>query len=141
VVVEILVQTRGKDPLDWLSLQETPGSRRAYWQMTIRSYGWRPATDVYETEAAYVVRSEVAGMSEDDFSITLQGRLLRIQGVRNDRVEARAFYQMEIPFGEFVVEIELPGPVDAAQATAAYQNGFLQVVLPKVRPTRIEMNP
>ncbi len=140
-MVEIQVQTRGNDPLDWLSLQETPGLRRRYWQMTIRAYGWRPPTDVYETAEAYVVRSEVAGMRAEDFSITLQGRLLRISGVRHDPVEARAFYQMEIPFGEFVVEIELPGAVDAGRAEAAYRNGFLLISLPKVAPTTIDMTP
>jgi len=124
-----------------MALPETSGSRRAYWRMAIRAYGWRPATDVFETERAYVVRCEVAGMGEEDFSITLQGRLLRIQGSRHDPATARAFYQMEIPFGEFAVEVELPGPVETAQATATYQNGFLQVTLPKVRPTQIPMTP
>lgn len=137
-MVEIQVQT-GSGPLHWMDLTEAPGSRRAYWRMAIRSYGWRPATDVFETEEAYVVRCEVAGMHESDFTITLQGRLLRIQGVRHDPAAARAFYQMEIPFGEFAVEVELPGPVEGSRTVAGYQNGFLQVTLPKVHPTHIPL--
>ena len=38
------------------------------WQ--VRSSVWSPPTDVYETEEAYVVRVEIAGMREDDFEVS-----------------------------------------------------------------------
>jgi HSP20 family protein len=94
---------------------------------------WRPPTDVYETESAFFVRVEIAGMSEDDFNIELEARSLSIQGVRSDVSERRAFYQMEIPFGEFICSVELPAPVDASQVEAVYNQGFLRVTLPKAR--------
>ena len=37
------------------------------WQVT--SSLWTPPTDVYETDASFVVRVEVAGMHESDFTI------------------------------------------------------------------------
>jgi HSP20 family molecular chaperone IbpA len=47
---------------------------------------------------------------------------------------------MEIPFGEFAVEIELPLAVDENRVEASYQDGFLKIILPKKRaqPIRIE---
>jgi HSP20 family protein len=105
----------------------------AHWRITFRSTAWRPPTDVYETEEDIVVRVEVAGMQEDDFTIELDGRFLSIRGIRPDTHERRAFHQMEIQFGEFSSDVELLSPVIAAEVRADYENGFLHVVLPKAR--------
>ncbi|MEK7786124.1 MAG: Hsp20/alpha crystallin family protein, partial [Chloroflexota bacterium] len=43
---------------------------------------WRPPTDVCETETEVVVEVEIAGMREDDFHVSLDGRLLTISGLR-----------------------------------------------------------
>ncbi len=106
----------------------------------LRSYMWRPPTDVYETEDAIVVRIEIAGMDETDFTIILDERYLMIRGVRAEPAERRAFHQMEIRFGEFGTEIELPYPVVADQVEAFYGMGFLRVVLPKAGPQQIRID-
>ena len=108
-------------------------------RLTFRTHVWRPPTDVYETEDTIIVRIEIAGMREDDFSIVLDGRYLMVHGVRGETPEKRAYHQMEIPFGEFKVDIELPHPVAASQIEAFYANGFLRVVLPKARPKKISV--
>ncbi len=105
----------------------------------IRSHIWRPPTDVYETEMAVVVRVEIAGMQEEGFSISLANRLLSIRGIRQEIPERRAYHQMEIFFGEFATEIELPGPVIADEVTAVYSDGFLRLEFPKEQPRRIEV--
>lgn len=107
------------------------------WRMATRNHGWQPPTDVYETDDTLVVRVEIAGMREDDFSIELDGRTLRIRGVRPDIQERRAFHQMEIRFGEFICEFILPIPVVATEVGATYNNGFLRLVFPKARPRQI----
>lgn len=104
-----------------------------------RPHTWRPPTDVFETENAIVVRVEIAGMRETDFNISLVERGLQIKGIRQEVNERRAYYQMEIPFGEFSTEIELPYPVIVDQAEAVYRDGFLRVVLPKARPQQIKV--
>lgn len=104
-----------------------------------RATSWRPPMDIYETREAIMVRIEVAGMQEDDFIIELNGRFLSIRGSRPDINEKRAFHQMEIRFGEFFLEFEIPMPVDVEKIEATYQNGFLQVSLPKSKPQQIEI--
>jgi len=106
----------------------------------MRSHVWRPPTDVFETDETFVVRVEIAGMDEADFSIELHGRLLVIRGIRQDVPERRAYHQMEIYFGEFLSEIELPGPIIAEEVIAEYKGGFLKVILPQDRPKRIRIN-
>jgi HSP20 family molecular chaperone IbpA len=100
---------------------------------------WRPPTDVYETEASLFVRVEIAGMREEDFTIQLDGRALSIRGARQDITERRAFYQMEIQYGEFSVEIELPVAVVPEKVEAVYANGILKIVLPKARSHHIRV--
>ena len=109
------------------------------WRIAVRSYSWRPPTDVYETEDAIVVRVEVAGMRTSGFSISLDKRNLQIHGNRPDNSERRAFHQMEIPFGEFNTEVELPYEVAAGLVEATYRDGFLRIVLPKAGPHSIHI--
>lgn len=105
--------------------------------LNMHTHAWNPPTDVYETEESIIVRVEIAGMQDNDFSIELNGRTLSINGVRQDPAERRAFHQMEIPFGEFQMEITLPSPIDPSHIEATYERGFLRIILPKARPRQI----
>jgi HSP20 family protein len=105
----------------------------------IRPHIWRPPTDVYETEMEIIIRVEIAGMREEDFTISLANRYLSIRGVRQDVPERRAYHQMEIFFGEFSTEIELSSPVVAEKVSAEYTDGFLRLVFPKEQPKKIDV--
>ena len=39
---------------------------------TVRSSAWSPPTDAYETDDAYIIRVELAGMRDSDFEITVE---------------------------------------------------------------------
>ena len=122
------------------ALEEFPNARDvAHLRVTIRSHTWRPPTDVYETSEEYIVRMEIAGMQDTDFSIVLDGRTLSIRGTRSDIPERRAYHQMEIRYGEFSSDVELPGPIAVKEIEAVYNNGFLLIRLPKARPVKIHI--
>jgi len=108
-------------------------------RLNAKTHMWRPATDVYEIDDSVVVRIEIAGMRDSDFSILLNDRTLIVRGVRPDIPEKRAYHQMEIRFGEFISEVELPYLVDAEKIEAIYQVGFLRIVLPKAKPHQIHV--
>ncbi len=120
-----------------LSERSFSGLRAIGWQVSVHSYAWSPPTDVYETEASFVVRVEVAGMRESDFTINAEDNYLVISGVRSESPEWRAYRQMEIRFGEFSTAVELPPGVDVGKADADYKDGFLNVILPKLKPTNV----
>lgn len=109
------------------------------WQVNLHPYSWSPPTDVYETDAGFIVRVEVAGMREADFSIGVEKNFLVISGVRVDVQERRAYHQMEIRFGEFSTAVEIPPAVDVNRADAEYEDGFLTVVLPKLKPAAVKV--
>jgi HSP20 family protein len=109
------------------------------WRIISRPNAWRPPTDVYETEDAIIIRVEVAGMREADFTISLVERNLTIHGIRQDTSERRSYHQMEIAFGEFHTEVELPYLVVSDKVEATYRDGFLRVVLPIAHPKHIKV--
>jgi HSP20 family protein len=99
------------------------------WQ--VGSHLWSPPTDQYETEEAYVVRVEIAGMQEGQFEVSLENKTLFISGSRPDFPVRRAYQQMEIRYGKFETALSLPGHVNIEQVSAEYKDGFLTVILPK----------
>ncbi len=111
------------------------------WLVNRNTRLWRPPTDVYETDEQIVVQIEIAGMRREDFYIDLQGRHLIIGGLRqHGPASPRAYHQMEVNFGEFRSEVELPTPVERDRVEADYDAGFLRVVLPKLKPHRVEVS-
>jgi len=139
-MVDVISKSDRLNP-EWYFLEEVQslGSTSSSWRAKLRSHIWRPPTDVYETKDSVVVRVEVAGMREEDFSISLSGKELVIRGIRPDIAERRAYHQMEIIFGEFMSEVELPCDVDAEQVNAEYKMGFLRLELPKTYPQKIKI--
>jgi HSP20 family protein len=107
------------------------------WRIISRPHAWHPPTDVYEIDNAIIIRVEIAGMREADFNISLIGRNLKIRGIRQDTSEKRAYHQMEIPFGEFSTEFELPYTVNSTEVVAIYRDGFLLITLPIIQPKHI----
>ncbi len=119
--------------------QSFAGIKAMGWQVSIHGYSWSPPTDVFETDASFVVRVEVAGMRQSDFTIDVEDNFLVISGVRMEPPERRAYHQMEIRFGEFSTSVEVPHGVDVSKADADYEDGFLNVVLPKITPATINI--
>jgi len=107
------------------------------WQ--VRSSGWSPPTDVYETESSFIVRVEVAGMRDDEIEVAIENNMLMISGNRSDLNERRAYHQMEIRFGKFEITVEIPVPVEIEKSAAEYKDGFLVIQLPKASPKHIEV--
>lgn len=94
-----------------------------------------PAADVYETETEVVVLVEMAGISGTEIEMDIEGRVLHLQGERRPLpVKPGVSYsQIEISHGMFRRDLLLPAEVNAEQATANYNQGILEVVLPKAR--------
>ncbi|MCZ2127259.1 MAG: Hsp20/alpha crystallin family protein [Anaerolineales bacterium] len=103
--------------------------RAVRWQV---DFGvWQPPTDVYETEEAYVVQMEIAGMRGENFELSLLDDVLYISGIRRDAPIRRAVHRMEIRSGEFASAVRLFEAVNLERAVVEYQDGFLTVTLPK----------
>lgn len=94
-----------------------------------------PPADVYETNDEVVVVIELAGIAEQDVSLSVDGKMLTVSGERlaQQGRPGRLYSQMEICYGPFQRTFVLPAEVDPTKAAATYGNGFLEITLPKVR--------
>ncbi len=99
---------------------------------------WEPNTDIFETPDSFVIKLELAGMRSNDFNIIVNGDRLIIRGERKDLspyVKDR-YHQMEIPYGYFEKIFTLPFSIDTDNIKASYNDGFLEVVIPKLQGRR-----
>lgn len=108
-----------------------------------RSDLWEPNADMYETEDAYIVLLELAGMRGAEISVMLTDDALFVTGRRSELHHKAPihFHQLGINEGPFQCAVFLPGPVDGTTVEATYDDGLVQIVLPKRRPvtTHIEV--
>jgi HSP20 family protein len=110
------------------------------WRLSVRRpHTFHPSTDLYEIDDKFIVRIEIAGMNKEEFCVSLENNVLIVSGNRPDMNLKRSFHQIEIPFGDFKTSIDLPSVVDADNVTAEYRDGFLNIHLPKVLPTIIQI--
>jgi HSP20 family protein len=95
---------------------------------------WKPLCDVSETLVEIIVVADLAGVNPENISIEVLNDTLHIRGIRGEPTfsERRDYHQMEITYGTFEREIPLPARVDAENAKAIYNEGFLEIKLPKV---------
>jgi HSP20 family molecular chaperone IbpA len=95
---------------------------------------WRPAADMFETPAAFVVVVELAGVDEEAFEVLLFEDALVLEGHRHLQgcEEGGVYHAVGIRQGPFRLEVRLPVPVDADRVQARYERGLLSIRLPKV---------
>jgi len=93
----------------------------------------RPNTDVYfdARAGAVVVKLEVAGIDPSEIALEIEDGVLRVSGTRSDQRHPDAVYQqMEIDYGRFQRTVALPAEADPSQASANYNAGFLEILIP-----------
>lgn len=96
-------------------------------------HGFRPQADCYRTDdpAAILVVVELPGVDPEEVQIVVSGRVLVVAGVRErPRISSARVQQMELDYGPFQRRIQLAEDVDSERATASYERGLLQIVLP-----------
>jgi HSP20 family protein len=94
---------------------------------------WVPAVDVIENESDYTVRADLPGLSEQDIAIELDNDVLTVSGERRSEHEERAggYLRIERGSGSFHRSLRLPEGIDPESITAGFENGVLEVTVPK----------
>jgi HSP20 family protein len=99
---------------------------------------WSPQMDILETAESFIIIAEVSGLKREDIRISVKKNLVLIAGKRQRPSQDNAvrYLQMEIEYGSFERTFELPVIVDESRIEAHYQDGLLNVILPKKRSAR-----
>jgi HSP20 family protein len=95
-----------------------------------RVTGFTPLVDVHETEEEYLVRVDLPGVKADDVNVEVNENVLSISGSRVAD-EAKQAQLVERPYGSFVRTLTLPRGVDSDSIEAGYQDGVLELRIPK----------
>ena len=104
--------------------------------------GWAPPVDIHETDEALFVKAELPGFSKDDIHIDLHNNRLTLRGERKHETEVKEeqYHRRERAYGSFQRAFQLPTMIDQDKVTANFQNGLLELRLPKIeaaKPKRI----
>jgi HSP20 family protein len=105
---------------------------------------WLPAVDVFDTKDAVVLKAELAGLDPDDIEIEVDDNVLTIKGERKfeEKVDEERYYRVERRSGSFSRSLALPQGVRADDIQADYEDGVLEVRVPKAeeeKPKRISV--
>jgi HSP20 family protein len=100
---------------------------------------WTPNVNLYETETAYVVCVDLAGVDKEKIDLTVADQRLKLRGARAVPIQPEVpetdkrvkVHLMEIDHGGFSREVELPHDVEHGRINANYRNGMLWIELPK----------
>ena len=91
------------------------------------------------------MRFEVAGVRGEDLRVNVEGRVLRLRGVRRapPSEPIARLQQMEISFGPFEREIPIEMPFDSDAVRARLVDGLLEVRIPKrvIERRKVEVRP
>ena len=102
--------------------------------MAARRTEWLPAADVLRRGDDLVIRVELPGIDPDrDLEITVEDNMLHIRGERQETQEEKGegFIRRETSYGSFERVLQLPGAVTTEDLKASYENGILEVVVPR----------
>jgi HSP20 family protein len=133
------LERRFDDILNWPQLP-------AVWRrIPTMDMGWAPVVDVFEKEDKFVVKAELPGMKEEDINISVVGETLNIRGERKAEKEVKEddYYYCERSYGNFSRSLALPSNVDTKKIEANYEDGVLEISLPKtseVKPKKISVS-
>ena len=92
-----------------------------------------PKVDIIENEKAFELHVAVPGLSKEDFNIELNKNLLTISGERKLSSEKKDtnYHSIETQYGSFSRSFTIPENVDAEKINAKYNNGILELMVPK----------
>lgn len=108
-----------------------------------RTFG--PACEVSESDDHYYMNLDLPGMKKEDIKVELAENVLTVSGERKreSNPDKKAKVQLyEKSYGLFKRSFTLPTTVDESKIEARYENGVLELYLPKTaaaKPRQIEI--
>ena len=106
---------------------------------------WTPAVDIYENNDFVVVKAELPGVEKNQISVDVKDGILSLRGERKFEKELKeeSYHRIERSYGSFQRSFSLPVSVDQDKVTARFEDGVLEVKLPKkekAKPKQIQVD-
>jgi HSP20 family protein len=96
---------------------------------------WAPVADVREDDDGLQVSMELPGLGSEQVKVSLENGVLTISGEKKREVEegkeGTDYHLVERRYGRFERTFTLPRGIDTEKVEAKFENGLLEVALPK----------
>jgi HSP20 family protein len=94
----------------------------------------QPAMDVVESDNQLTIRLDLPGLKPEDVHVEMENGVLTISGEVGDTVEKEGdrYHYRERSYGSFQRSLRLPNTFDAENIDASFENGVLNITLPKL---------
>ena len=105
---------------------------------------WIPTVDLWESDTAMHYAFDLPGIPKDSIVIEVENGALSVSASRERRqeVDENGFRRFESRYGSFARTVGLPQGVSEDDISASYENGVLEVRVPKPeqpKPKRVEI--
>lgn len=92
-----------------------------------------PKVNIKETADAFIVEMAVPGLKKSDFHLNLDNKLLSIstETKKENKHEDENYTRREFGYSSFKRTFTLPESVDEEKIKASYEDGILNITLPK----------
>ena len=111
------------------------------WPVSVNEF--TPLCDVSETDTHYLATFDLPGVKKDEVKIECRDRQLIVSGARQQekKEEIKGRLSQERFYGTFTRSFTLPVNVNFEQAEASFENGVLQIAIPKAEITLAKQIP
>ena len=104
----------------------------------------KPAMDIVESEEELTISVELPGLKKDDVKLAIENDVLTLSGEKRFENEEKKkdYHRVERSYGTFHRSISLPTQVDAGKAEASFEDGILEIRIPRAetaKPKQIEI--
>lgn len=105
-------------------------------QNNTNAVAFHPRVDIEESDDFFLVSADLPGMKSEDVKIEVKDGVLSFSGSREqtDREERKEdnYYRFERSWGKFSRSFQLPQNTNEEKIEARFENGVLEVMIPKV---------
>lgn len=110
--------------------------REGRWSPMLRGMGAESGIrmDIKEGDQNYIIKAEIPGVSKEDIKVAIDGNQVSINAEirqEQEQKEGENLICSERYYGQMSRTFSLPQDVDDTKAEAHYQNGVLELTLPK----------
>ena len=103
-----------------------------------------PAMNVWRNQDEAIITAELPGVNPEDIDISVTGDTLTVSGDRrpDELPEDTTYHRRERGCGRFARAFQLPFPVESGKVEAVFENGILQISLPRLeadKPRKISI--
>ncbi len=106
---------------------------KEFMNASLRSGFSTPAANIKENDTQFIIELAAPGFAKGEFDVKIEDKTLRISAEKkaNKETSTDRFTRKEFSFEKFTRLFNLPETINLSGISAEYQEGILQVTLPK----------